>query len=288
MTRMQMIELAMAKPFIRPDGIDGAILSEVRSLRAALVWACGECGCDMDDLRGLSAFELERIQLRHRMAMAAPPERCGPAMIAQPARGPMVASAPMGMIPEGKDEWKAEHTGFCGRDIAREADAFDAMELQARRAAGGRKDGGERLFTPLQVATGRRYAMLVERHASSGMRCTSVETQGGGSGQGGSFIDTVIHEGDLICAMQRAIGDGVSLAIRRIRPSQRGARTGIRDRALVDAVCLSGKTVSCVLEAHGWADKGDNRLAARRALCGALDRMAMAFVPSRFTRGLDA
>jgi hypothetical protein len=288
MIRAVVMEMAMSETFSRPADLDAAVLAEARSLREALTWACNTLRCEMEHLRKLSSFEIDQLQLRYRMAMAAPPERCGPDMIAQPARGPMVAVSPMGLMPEGEAGWKVEHVGYRGRDCARAADAFDVMERQARRAA---RKGGEQqapLFSALQVSTGRRYAMLVERHASSGMRCSSVEAHGGGSGQGGSFIDTVIHEGNLIRAMQRAIGDGSALAIRRIRPSQRGTRAGIRDRALVDAVCLGGQTVSAVLSAHGWADKGENRASARRALCAALDRMAMAYAPPRGSKGIDA
>lgn len=232
-----------------------------------------------------SPAQLRQVAEAERLAqiirLATPPDRCGPAIIAQPGRGPMVAQAPMGLIPDGTaDGWKRAHLGYRGRDYARAADAFDLMQMQAARAAG--RDGAAAvLFTAAQIGAGRRYAMLAERHAAAGVRCSSVEAQRGGGGSGGSFIDTVIHEGDVIRAMQRAIGDGVALAIRRVRPSVRGTRAGIRDRALVDAVCLHGQTVSQVLAAHGWADKGGNLHAARAALCDALDRMAMARAPFR-------
>lgn len=227
---------------------------------------------------GAARQRAERERLAELKARASVPDRCGPEIIAQPARGPMVAQAPMGLIPDGSESgWKREHLGYRGRDHARQADAFDLMELQARRAA----KGGEvaHLFTAAQVGAARRYAMLVERHDAAGMRCSSVEAQrsSGGSG-GGSFIDTVLYEGDVIRAMRRAIGDGVAMAVRRVRPSARGARVGIRDRVLVDMICLQGQTISQVLAAHGWADKGDNRAVCRKALCDALDRMALARV----------
>jgi hypothetical protein len=63
------------------------------------------------------------------------------------------------------------------------------------------------------------------------------------------------------------------MAVRRIRPSKRGSKAGITDRRLVDMVCLSGLTFDQVLERHGWAPKGEHRIALRTALCGALDRM---------------
>lgn len=283
MSRIRAIEVARARPVQVVD--DARIAGEVAQLRRVFDWARGALALSWAQIALLSEFEVAQLEARYRLAQAAPPERCGPAIIAQPGRGPMIATAPRGVVPDGADGWAVEHVGFAGRDMARAADAFDLMEAQARRAARG---GHVSLFTPVQVATGRRYAMLVERHDASGMRCSSVEAQRGGGCGGGSFIDTVIHEGDLIRAMWRAIGDGAALAVRRVRPSVRGTRVGIRDRAIVDAVCLRGETVGQVLAAHGWALGVPLREAARVALCAALDRMAMAYVPPRCTRGLDA
>lgn len=211
------------------------------------------------------------------IANATPPERCGPEIIAQPARGPMVVVSPMGLIPDGKEGWKRAHVGYRGRDHVRAADAFDRMEAKAR----GKGGEAAQLFTEAQKGAGRRYAMLAERHAAAGMRCSSVEAQRGGGSGGGSFIDSVVHEGDLIRAMRAAVGGGSSLVVRRIRRSKRGSRVGIADLALVDAVCLSGQTVSEVLRAHGWAIKGETVKACCAALCAALDRMALARVAPR-------
>lgn len=285
MSRMAVIEAARAR---RVGDLGPQLSGDVARLRVVFLWAREAFGCDWDQLARLSDFEVAQLEVQYRLHLAMPPERCGPAMIAQPARGPMIATAPKGVVPDGAEGWKVEHVGYRGRDVARAADAFDLMEAQARRAARNSDAGHVSLFTPVQVAVGRRYAMLVERHEASGVRCSSVEAQRGGGSGGGSFIDTVIHEGDVIRAMRRAIGDGASLAVRRIRPSVRGSRVGIRDRALVDAVCLRGETVSDVLEAHCWALGVKVRDAARQALGGALDRMALAYAPPRCTKGLDA
>ena len=63
------------------------------------------------------------------------------------------------------------------------------------------------------------------------------------------------------------------MAIRRIRPSQRGSKSIITDKRLVDMVCLEDKDLGQVLSAHGWAVKGEANAALRRALAAALDRM---------------
>ena len=65
----------------------------------------------------------------------------------------------------------------------------------------------------------------------------------------------------------------MALAVRRIRPSDRGSRAGITDRRLVDMVCLGGEDLTAVLRAHGWFEDGKNRKALRLALCAVLDRM---------------
>jgi len=63
--------------------------------------------------------------------------------------------------------------------------------------------------------------------------------------------------------------------VRRVRPSDRGgpAARQITDMALVDAVCLRGKSIKQALCALGWQGDGRNCRAALEALSGALDRM---------------
>jgi hypothetical protein len=166
------------------------------------------------------------------------------------------------------------------------SDVFDAMDQSARRAharavanAVAGQEGAAPFVPPFswhQVDIARRYAALFESHSAGGVRCASLEAGRGGSG-GGSFIDAYIAEGDQLGLLWSAIGSGVAMSVRRLRPSQRGdgqVTAGlIRDRTVVDCVCLHGLTLSEVLARHGWSGKGAHRNALRVALCGALDRM---------------
>lgn len=130
-------------------------------------------------------------------------------------------------------------------------------------------------FSPWQIVAGVRYRDLVERHLAGGVRCASLEARGaGGGGQGGEFIDAYVAEGYEIEALRWAIGDGVALVVRRIRPSLRAGRVAVGVRRLVDAVCLDGAVLSDVLRVHGWAKSTAHLDALRAALCDALDRMS--------------
>lgn len=217
----------------------------------------------------------ERARLDAILDAARVPDRCGPEIIPAPGRGPMIAFEPLGVMPKGRDEWEVQHVGYRGRDAVRQADAFDLMEAQARRAC--RK--GQAFappFTAAQIEMARHYRTLTERHDAGGVRCVSLETVGRSSGgSSGEFIDAFVDEGRRLDALHRRIGTGVAMAVRRVRPSARGRATAtiITDRHLVDAVCLGDKTLSDVLKANGWAAKGDHRDRLRLALGAALDRM---------------
>ena len=156
------------------------------------------------------------------------------------------------------------------------ADVFDVMDLAARKAHARHGEGAayQPGFSWVQIDTARRYAVLSERHGAGGMRCASLEAGRGGSG-GGSFIDAYLAEGVALARLHVAIGAGVALSVRRVRPSARGgAGAGlIHDRVLVDAVCLAGLTLSKVLVRHGWSNYGVHVAGLRGALCAALDRM---------------
>jgi hypothetical protein len=191
-----------------------------------------------------------------------------------PGRGEVVPFVPTVMLPDGQGGWKSVEMGYRGKSAIRMADVFDAMADQGARA------GGAAPFTAAQIDVGREYAAITERVANGGLKLSSIG--GGASGTGGrrDFMDAYAADCETLRRWHRRIGTGVSLQVRRLRPSERGSRWNITDRTLVDMVCLGGKTLSEVLVAHGWSVYDGSRRAARGALCDALDRMVSG--PSRW------
>lgn len=219
-------------------------------------------GCEKAELRALLAANVRKV-LEERATV---PESCGPEISPALARGRVVPfhKVETDGVKLIDDEWHVLEVALEGYRPARVGDAFDVMADKAR---------GQH-FTPGQVSIGRLYGVLVERYEAAGVKCSSLENVGGGGGGSGSeFIDAVVSDARQIEAMRRRIGGGVSMAVRRVRPSSRGTRRSIADRALVDGVCIAGKTVSEVLRDHGWAVKGQTVKAGREALAAALDRM---------------
>lgn len=210
----------------------------------------------------------ERQRLAAIIAAAAPPVECGGRIIPAPARGAFKVEPQTQLLPQGVDGWVQADAGFAGWRPIRAVDVFDVMLRAAAKA------DQPPPFSPGQVAIGRRYRDLTEKHAAGGIKCSDLTGWVGG-GSGGDFMDAYLAEGRELAAMQRRIGTGAALSVRRVRPSARGGagRRNIPDRVLVDLVCLGGRGVSDVLRAHGWAVKGDTRKAVTKALCGALDRM---------------
>lgn len=211
----------------------------------------------------------DRLALQRHVAQA--PEQCGPAIIAAPARAGLVPFMPKTIITTATGDEREVETGYRGRHAARVRDGFDRMlALQNRK---DRERNGP-WFTPAQIEIGRDYAALTERLASSGVRGISLEVmaQRGATGDGG-FIDAVIDDSRRLRAMQLRIGDGVAMAVRRQRPAVRGSRIGIKDRFLVDKVCLAGWTITEVLTSCGWKKDGRVINSLRVALANALDRM---------------
>lgn len=223
-------------------------------------------GIGVDDWVAMT--EAERVVSMNWAAQ--PPEACGPEIPAAPARGAMRLARPVRMALDAKGNWAAQEDGWQGRAAAIEADAFDLMSRTALRK------GQPVPFSGVQIDTGRQYRALVEFRAAGAMKLSSIEGRAGGSGSGGSdYLDRFRQAGEDLARMQRGIGDGVAMEVRRVRPSKRGtaARGIITDRALVDAVCLSGRTLNDVLRDSGWSLFKDHRDALRAALLAALDRM---------------
>ena len=202
-------------------------------------------------------------------AAAVPLAACGPAVHAAPARGPVVITNPIGLIPTGPAEWKPERIAYRGRSVQVIGDVFDVMNARARAA------GGADPFTPGQIAMARHYRALVEGRAVGGIKCQSLDgTAGGGSAR--DRMDHYIADGVTLQRMVARIGTGAALVVRRVRPSARagGVKAGvILNRVVVDSVCLYEMRISQVLRSVGWAVKGEYRVALRVALAGALDRM---------------
>lgn len=196
-------------------------------------------------------------EMRRLMARGTPPEKCGPAMPVAPARGPVRPFMPASVMVDAKGEEKRLETGYRGRHAARVRDVFEKL--------------GHRL-TPGQVATGRKYAALVEAIEASGTGTVRLD------GVGGCGRDDVAER---VCqmrrdldAMRRRIGDEEALTIRRVRPSKRGGRRAVTLRELVDQVCCGDRTPLQVLLAAGWARDAERVRELTVALGEALDRMA--------------
>ena len=209
--------------------------------------------------------EVGRVQAVR--AMGHVPEVCGDAIPEAPARGAIRVFQPMKLFPNGKDNWKASPAGYRGRSAMQRADVFDVMTAKAS------SNGKPAPFTREQVAAGRYYRDLVERHACAGVRCSSVEALGSGGASNSSFIDAVLRDREEIERIRRRIGTGAAMVVRKIRPSKRGSRVNITDRRLVDMVCLEDKPISVVLRAHGWSVYGPSARAMRHALADSLERM---------------
>lgn len=205
----------------------------------------------MDDVRGLGFV----------------PSDVGPIPEA-PARGPVRAAQRVAFYPDGEDGWASKPSGYMGRKTLERADSFDVI---AAKAARHKKPSP---FSPAQVAMGRFYRDLVEKHESAGVKCSSLEGLSQRSaGSGSDFMDAVLRDRERITVLRKRIGSGSAMVVRRIRPSDRGARVTIMDRRLVDIVCLEDGTITDVLRKHGWAVNADLVKALNRGLADALDRM---------------
>lgn len=224
-------------------------------------------GLDRADRAALLA-EAEAMRIEAVKARGHVPGEVGPEVPQAPARGPVRMFESVKLYPKGEGAFEVKRAGHMGRKTLQRADVFDLM---AAKAARHKKDAP---LNASQVAMGRFYRDLVEKHDCAGVRCSSLESlsQRGG-GTGGEFMDAVLQDRQRIAVLRRRIGDGSALVVRRHRPSQRGSRVTIRDRALVDMVCLEDRSVSDVLKAHGWAVYGEVVASITKGLADAFDRM---------------
>ncbi len=211
--------------------------------------------------REAEATRIARVRARGHV-----PDACGSEIPEAPARGAFRVVEPVQHAPDDT----SRPSGYRGRKAIREIDAFDRMAVQALRA------GKPHPLTASQIAMGRYYRDLTERHAASGMRGARYDGLVGGSGSGGAgggYMDAVIRDGRRLALLHARIGSGVSLKVRRVRPSVRGTRVNIPDRQLVDQICLSEQSVSEILERANWALSGTARRSCTEALAEALERM---------------
>ena len=220
-------------------------------------------GVRRDPVAVRAEAKAEGVRVAAVKAQATPPADVGPVPVA-PARGPQRVVTDWAAVPGGMRR-------AVGRRLE-EADVFDLMLAQAMRRHG---DSAARFVPPLswgQVAMARHYRGLVERHEAGGVRCASLEA-GRSGGSGGDFMDAYVAVGREIDRLRARIGAGSALVLRRVRPSARGSRVTITDRAVVDMVCLGNMALDAVLAAHGWSVHQTYRQGLLTALCGALDRM---------------
>ncbi|MHC9236972.1 hypothetical protein ACX9MO_15190 [Pseudooceanicola sp. 502str34] len=236
----------------------------------------------------LAANEATAASIAAVLAAAAPPDGVCPAMPVAPARGPMMAFMPRHaeMTPAGprvrRDGWVDPESGVMFR-AARVADAFDVMTRQAHNRHRALVEKAEKTgqpvpvfqppFTVGQVEVGREYAALVERCASSGVKCSSLEALHVSGNGGGNREVAMLRDFQRLRVFERRIGGGLAKAVRRILPGGAEKRKAIFDQALVDQVCVGGMTISEVLRAHGWAVDQSSVQRCRKALQETLERM---------------
>ena len=215
----------------------------------------------------------EAARIAAAKARGAVPEDCGPEVPEAPARGAFKVVRPQQLYPVGNDGWAFKDAGYQGRSVMRYLDAFDVMTAQSV------KRQKPLPFTADQMAVGRYYRELLERQAHAGVRCSSVEAlRGGGSGNGGDFMDALLRDRQKIEVLNRRIGSGYALEVRRLRPTERNWRSMISDRTLVELVCVQDLTLSEILVLKGWVKpgkkaQGKHIKALRSALAAALNRM---------------
>lgn len=218
------------------------------------------------EARWVAAQKAEAGRLAALRKAAAIPAEAGEAIAPAPARGGFVLLDPSRM--DAAPEYARTAKGYARVRPIRAADVFDVMAAQAAR----RKVGHP--LAPAQIEVGRRYRGLVEVLSADGCKLSSLERSHAG-GEAGHWMDRRLMISAEVDGLHRQIGNGVAMAVRRVRPSQRGAaqRGPILDRVLVDMVCLKDCPLDDVLRSHGWQVDGRNRERLLQALSGALWRM---------------
>ncbi len=215
----------------------------------------------------------DKARLASVLDAASIPDECGPDIIAAPGRGGFVLQRLVQLIPHGEDEFVAAPTGYGHRSAIRSADIFDRMQAQALRAKRPMP------LTPGQVAIGRRYRDLVEILEGDGCKLSNLHSSGG-SADGGNWMDRRLELAAELDRLQRRVGHGIALKIRRIRPSMRAIREAgedprglFSDLDIVHRVCVEDWSATDVLRHFRWQLNSRNKKAVAEALSAALMRM---------------
>ncbi len=207
-------------------------------------------------------------QLQDRLAQV--PVACDREQITRaPARGAVLLFQPRETVITEAGNVRTRDVGQFAALMVQ--DAFHKAELQAAR----RKQPSP--YTTGQIGIGRVYRDLFERCETSGLQLSQLGNSGGG-GDGTGISEAVLDDMQYLRKLNRRIGSGTALTVRRVRPSKRGGTAArparnITDKRLVHMFCVEGETLRAVLEAHGWSDYAGSKKALHRALCAALDRM---------------
>lgn len=232
------------------------------------VWHVNTWGTVFLDVAPDMRLSAEAARIEAIKASGAVPAECGPEYVNAPARGCFRVVDFHALYPKGTDEWESKPAGFEGRRTVERQDVFGEMLAQAARA---RRPAP---LSPGQIAMGRFFRDLHERHACAGLRCSSVEAMPGGSGgTAAGFMDAVLADRARLDVLRDRLSDAPAPKLRAVRPSKRGSRVSITTRALVEAVCLRQMHLDAVLRAHGWSVYGETRTAARKALALGLEAL---------------
>ncbi len=217
-----------------------------------------------DHTAGLARREAEVGRIEGIKAKAAPPEMMSAAPVA-PARGPQQMVQNFSVTTGGMRRTEGGHW------VELSPLASAVVTARLRHEGKGTEAPFVAPYTPGQIAVAEDYAALVEWRQGSALKCASLEAGRGGSGSG-VYIDSFIQQGLWLAELQRRIGDGVAMDIRR-HMDRGNARRRITVRAAVDMVVLAGQDLSAVLQRFGWSAAGQHRNELRAHIRGALDRM---------------
>ena len=197
------------------------------------------------------------------------PKECSAQILNVAPRGQMIAFRKTVVEPDGKGAFKVMYQRYKAGCPAIQQDVFDRMADQTKRAK------GILMLTDHQVGIARYYRALVEKIDAAGVRCSSTfDDHVGGVGRT-DFMDAFAADVERLDRLRGAIGDGFALKVRMqgAHSMDRGSRTSITYRQLIDRVCLADQELSGVLRRYGWAAATKNRKVLRVTLCAILERM---------------